>query len=356
VGRFLYFVSAANGSIASFRIDGASGALGSIGERVLTGGARALTSVMDPSGRFLYVARSGGRGGIDVFSIDPSSGALQAVTGSPFDLDRQSDSLSVHPAGRFLLSTRTFNFLIDTFAIDGQSGGLGGSAVQSLSLSVAPTAPVLRPDGRFLYFARGDLGEVRTASFDSASGRLTVSAFMAVPDLVRSLSVDPRGSFLYVTTATPFSSDTLFLYRVDTGTGLPTRVPGAPFAAGFDAAASNFRPDRVTFDPTGRFAYVLDRAGRTGARSRGIFVFPVQSSGLLGPTFLGPFSTPPTEPFLIGDNAAFALDPSGRFAYLTDATSNSISVFLVDATTGAMTVVGTPTPLPSGFGTIVIAP
>jgi len=356
VGRFLYFASAATGSIASFRIEGSTGALSPIEERVLTGGARALGSVADPPGRFLFVARSGGRGGIDVFSIDRVSGALQSVAGSPFDLDHQSDYLTVDSGGRFLLSTRTFNFLIDTFAIDAQTGGLSGSAVQRLDLSIAPTAPVLRPDGRFFYFARGDIGEVRVAALDPASGRLTPGAFVTAPDIVRSLSMDPRGSFLYVATATPFSSDTLFLYRVDTATGLPTRVPGSPFASGFDAAASNFRPDRVTFDPTGRFAYVLDRAGRTGARSRGVFVFPVLSSGLLGPTFIGPFSTPPTEPFLIGDNAALALDPSGRFAYLTDATSNSISTFAVDAVTGSMTRVGLPTPLPSGFGTMVIAP
>lgn len=353
VGRFLYATGGGD-RVAGFRIDNATGRLEPLGETRLTDGARGLSAIADPSGRFLFVARSGGRGGVDVYAIDSSSGALRASVGSPFDLDRQTDSLTVSPSGRFLWSTRTFNLAIDSFPVNAQTGGLGASS--SLSLSVPPTSPALRPDGRFLYFARGDLGEIRMASVDTGAGRLTEGPAIAAPDLVRSMTIDPAGAHLYVTTATAFSSDTLFLYRVDLSSGALARVPGSPFAAGFDAAASNLRPDRVTLDPTGRFAYVQDRPGRTGARSRGVFVFPVQASGLFGPSFLGPFSTPAADPFLIGDNAAFALDPSGRFAYLTDGTTNTISAFTVDATTGGLTAVGTPVPVPAGTGMIVVTP
>lgn len=309
----------------------------------------------DSSGRFLFVSRSGGRGGIDVFAADRTSGSLGLAPGSPFDLDRQADVLIVDPGGRTLRAIRTFNSLIDTFTIDAATGTLSLRTADALFLSVAPTAPVLRPDGRFLYFAAGALAQILTANVESASGRLSEGPILAAPDFVRSLALNPSGSFLYVTTATPFSSNTLFAYRTTQSSGALMPITGSVFAAGFDAASANFRPDAVAFDPVGRFAYILDRAGRTGAHSRGVFVFPVQSTGVLGPGVLGPFSTPATEPFLNGDPVAFVLDPSGRFAYLADATSSTISAFMIDAATGALTASGAPAGAP-GLPLIAIVP
>lgn len=354
-GRFLYAASASSSALRSWSIDATTGRLTAIGETSLAGSARALSLVTDPAGRFLFVSRSGGRGGIDVFAIDRGSGALALANGSPFDLDRQSDILVPDRAGRSLMAVRTFNSLIDTFAIDAATGALSLRPADVLFLTVAPTAPVLRPDGRFLYFAAGAMAEVLTASVDAVSGRLTPGTATGVQDFVRSLAAAPAGSFLYVTTATPFSSNTLFAYRVNQATGGLTPLPGSVFASDFDAAAANFRPDAVAFDPVGRFAYILDRPGRTGARSRGVFVFPVQSTGVLGPLVLGPFSTPAAEPFLIGDPVAFAIDPSGRFAYLADATTSTLSAFTIDATTGGLTASGPPAAAPGLPGTPLLA-
>ena len=300
-GRFLYAASQSGPAIRSWAIDATTGRLTSIGETILAGGARAISMVADPSGRFLFVSRASGRGGIDAFTINRMSGALALVSGSPFDLDRQADALVPDRTGRSLLAIRTFN----------------------------------------IYFAAADLPRVITASIDAA-GRLSPGPTIEVEDTVRSLAVDPAGSILYLTTATPFSSNTLFAYRITQATGTLTPVTGSVFATGFDPAVSNLRPDAVAFDPVGRFAYVLDRAGRTGAHSRGVFAFPVQATGVLGPAFLGPYSTPPTEPFLNGDPVTFVIDPSGRFAYLADATSSTISVFTVDSGTGALGVSGAP--------------
>jgi 6-phosphogluconolactonase (cycloisomerase 2 family) len=290
-----------------------------------------------------------------VFLVNRASGALGLASGSPYDLDRQTDALVVDPGARTLRAIRTFNSTIDTFSIDAATGALSLRTADALFLLVAPTTPVLRPDGRVLYFASGGLARVLTASVDSASGRLSEGPALAAPDFVRSLAVSPSGSILYVTTATPFSSNTLFAYRITQSSGALTPVTGSVFAAGFDAAAANFRPDAVAFDPVGRFAYILDRAGRTGAHSRGVFVFPVQATGVLGPGVLGPFSTPATEPFLNGDPVAFALDPSGRFAYLVDATSSTISAFTIDAATGSLSASGAPVAAP-GSSLIAIVP
>jgi 6-phosphogluconolactonase (cycloisomerase 2 family) len=330
--------------------------LTAIAQTALSDGARALSVGADPMGRFVFVSRASGRGGIDVFAVNRSSGALARNAGATFDLDHQTDALVVDPGGRFLWAIRTFNAAIDTFAVEATSGALSTSSSGTLTLSVAPTAPAVRPDGRVLYFGVADRPLLVAASSDTASGRLTMGAATQVPDIVRSLTVDPSGSYLYVTTTTPFSSDTLFAYGITRGTAGLTRLAESVFATGFDPAAANLRPDLVTFDPLGRFAYLLDRAGRTGAHSRGVFVLPMLSSGLLGPGTLGPFSTPPAWPLLIGDPVAFILDPSGRFAYLADATTNTISAFVVDQTTGGLTASGPPVSVPAGATQMAITP
>ncbi|MEO8361217.1 MAG: beta-propeller fold lactonase family protein [Vicinamibacteria bacterium] len=354
-GKFVYVGSIGSPSIGAYSIDATTGALTPIGQITLSDDSRALSLALDPAGRFLYVARIGNRGGIEAFSINRTTGALSPVPGSPFNLDHQADALLIDPNGRSIRAVRTFNFLIDTFTVDGTSGSLTLQPVSTrLDLDFAPESPVFHPDGKRMYFSAATFSRVEQAAVDASSGTLTRGSATAVPDAVRSLTVDPAGAFLYVTTATAFSSDTLFGYRIG-ASGALTRMPGSVFAVGFDPGANNLRPDKVTFDPTGRFAYVLDRPARTGARSRGVFVFPVQS-GLLGPTALGPYSTPPVPPLLLGDPVALALDPSGRFAFLLDQSASTISSFVVDSSTGSWTASGGAVSAPSNPSFIVVTP
>ena len=355
-GRFAYITNASSGDVSEYAV-ATDGTLTLLGFAKLPGGAVPNALAADPRGRFLFVARAGGRGGIQAYSIDRTSGLLGDAPGSPFDLDHQADFLTPEPRGRLLWATRAFNDVIDVFSIDQATGGLAraeGLAVAPLGF---PKEPALRPDGRFLYVPTFGPVAVLTYATDDATGRLTATGVpVQAPDVVSSIVVDPAGAFLYLTTATPFSSDTTFIYRIDAGTGALARVSGSAFAPGFDFATANLRPDRITFHPSGRFAYVADRPGRTGANSSGFWAFAVQSSGLLGPSAVGPFSTPANPPFLIGDPLALALDPAGRFAYVTDATSNTVAAFAIDARNGALAALGAPVATGQAPMALVIVP
>jgi 6-phosphogluconolactonase len=348
-GRFLYVASPGSAEVWAYAIDAQSGVLTPVTTtRFPSGEAPAVVSA-DPEGRFLWVAMTGGIAGIRGLAIDRSSGVLREMAGSPFNPGRQHDALTPDPSGRFLVATFFFNFALSSFAIEASSGVL-----TELSTAFAPgfpQAPTLHPGGRFLFLRASAPEAIDTYGLDTA-GRLAAASSLRAraPDVVRALAIDPAGTHLYATTATPFSSDTLFLYRLEPSTGALTRVPGSAFAAGFDPEAANFRPDFVTFHPTGRFAYVSDRPGRTGARSLGYWVFPVQSSGILGPTGIGPVTTPDRDP------AAFAVEPSGRFAYATDATANTVSAYAIDAATGALSPVGTSQVTGRSPTSIAIAP
>jgi 6-phosphogluconolactonase len=51
-----------------------------------------------------------------------------------------------------------------------------------------------------------------------------------------------------------------------------------------------------------------------------------------------------------------AVEPSGRFAYVGNVTSNDISVFAIDANTGHLSILGSPVPTGSGPRFIAVGP
>jgi DNA-binding beta-propeller fold protein YncE len=326
----------------------------------LPSGSVPIGITADPQGRFLFVALAGGQGGIQVYAVDRASGLLRDVPGSPFDLGQQITGMVLDAGGHVLWATRQGgdgSNGLDVLTVDSATGALAPMDGASVLTPAAPHAPVLRPDGRFLYIATFDPAAVVTYAVDATTGRVTlIGTPLESPDAVSGLALDPSGSFLYLTTATPFTSDTVFLYRCDSATGGLTRVTGSAFASGFDFATNDLRPAGVLFHPSGRFTFVPDRPGRTGAFSHGFWAFAFQSSGLLGPSAVGPYSTPATAPFLIGDPAGFALDPAGHFAYMTDGTSSSVSAFSIDATTGALTALGPPAAAGQSPAAIVVVP
>jgi 6-phosphogluconolactonase len=113
------------------------------------------------------------------------------------------------------------------------------------------------------------------------------------------------GRFVYVA-----ASDGLFAYGLDS-TGALTPVG--------EWALS---PTAVTADPLGRFLYVTSSAALCAFHIR-------PSTGLLDP--LGCATTPPPSP------GALSMDPLGRFAYRVDTSTDTLSVYAIDADTGALT-------------------
>jgi 6-phosphogluconolactonase len=355
-GRFVYVANQSSHDLSAFAVAG-DGTVRLLGGASLSGVGVPSGMTADPQGRFLFVPLAGGQGGIQAYAVDRTSGLLSDVPGSPFDIGRQVTGMVLDAGGRFLWATRQDGDGLDVLTVDAATGALAPVDGASVVTSGAPHAPVLRADGRFLYIATFGPAAVATYAVDAATGHLTsIGTGVEAPDTVSGLAMDPSGTFLYLTTATPFTSDTVFLYSSSSTTGGLTPVPGSAFAPGFDFATSNLRPAGILFHPSSRFAYVPDRPGRTGAFSHGFWAFTFQGSGLLGPSAVGPYSTASTAPFLIGDPSGFALDPAGRFAYMTDATSSSVSAFSIDLGTGALTALGPPVATGQSPIAIVVVP
>ena len=83
----------------------------------------------------------------------------------------------------------------------------------------------------------------------------------------------------------------------------------------------------VTVDPFGKFAYVTNYWGDDVS----MYTIDAPTGALtsIGAVAAGRFPT------------SIAITPSGRFAYVTNSGSNSVSMYSIDAATGALTLIGT---------------
>jgi 6-phosphogluconolactonase (cycloisomerase 2 family) len=134
----------------------------------------------------------------------------------------------------------------------------------------------------------------------------------------------PAQQFVYVANG---GSDTISAFAVDGSTGALTAIPGSPFAT-----EDQVLP--VSVHPSGRYLYTTRANGllygyrihpATGALTRLASSLP--TGGTVSPHV--------------------ALDPGGVFAYVTNATPSTISVFRIDAVTGELTATAGP-PVPTG--------
>jgi 6-phosphogluconolactonase (cycloisomerase 2 family) len=145
-----------------------------------------------------------------------------------------------------------------------------------------------------------------------------------------SIAIDPVGSFAYVANQT---ARTITAYSIDPTTGALTA--GSPLATGS-------APQSITVGPAAaNFVYAANVT-----TSNYVASYAIASNGALTSQSTAVARSLPV---------AVAVDPSGLFVYVANQNSGNVSVFLVDAATGALTeVTGSPFPAGSGARSIAI--
>jgi uncharacterized protein YjdB len=284
--RFVY--AGNNSTISGFITDQASGGLSPVpNSPTATGGYYgAINIVADPTGRFVY---EGSYYGIYAFRSDPVSGQLTPVTTS-------------YPAYGY------------GYGFNNQSAYHYGLAVH--------------PSGNFLYAALYNSGQVRAYLVDAGNGGLTPSATYTTGTNPSGVALDPTGKFLYAANA---GSSTISAYLVDGASGALTAITGAPFT-------TISVPYSLAVDPSGKHLYVAGSGGLAG--------YTIDStSGVLTAIGGSPFTT----------NCCFyldsvAVDPTGRFLYAANDSSNTVNGYGIDQTGGGLTAI-TGSPYSAGSGT-----
>ena len=236
----------------------------------------------------------------------------------------------------------------------------------SVATGVAPQTIAVAPGGKYLYVVNANnvpdlptqLGSVSTYAVDSDNGALTPvgSPVPAGNDAWRMAIASSGFLFVYNVNGAkndpimaPAGSPTLIEYALDAASGVPSLV-GTVLTFPPTTAETSF-----VVTPDGRFLYVL-----TGSPE---VVPPIPltltayaidpATGSLSP---GATLTPNSNSF------AMAVDPLGRFLYLTNdlgtplLASGMVLPYAIDSTSGALTAIGTGTPVVSNMQDLAADP
>ncbi len=234
--------------------------------------------------RFAYVANLSD-GTISGYTINCGTGALTSM-GAAFTADSGSDGEAVDPSGRFLYVTNCGPF----------------SGTQCLS---------------------GSGNDISAFSIGPTSGALTSIAQYSLKT-ARAVAVEPTGRFAY---ALDRDDGTISAYSINVISGALSLVQSVALGVGTS-------PRSAAIDPSGKFLYIANF---------GVSNFTSTVSAYTIDPVTGFLTAISGSPFAAGVNPiAVAVDPSGRFAYVANNGGGNITAYSINASSGALTQIGTP--------------
>jgi 6-phosphogluconolactonase len=277
-----------------------------------------------------------------------SSGEFQTLLGSPFVAGNGPSSILVHPSNKFLFVSNQTEGTISLFTINPNSGALT-EVLPRTPVGVSPVAMAMDSGGTVLFvanqgshdisvFSIGSNGALSAAGFPTSVGSspsgitLSSTGFLYVPVpnfsaiyvfVVSSGTLTQVGSPFFVsdglaTLAVDPAAKSLFVPNPSTGTvTVLTIQPDGSLAAGPGAFAASTSPVAATTDLTGKYLYVANFGSTT------ISQYTIDSTT----GALTAFSTgTPT----VGTNPTFILpDPNGKFIYVGNQGSSSLTEFII---------------------------
>jgi 6-phosphogluconolactonase len=174
-------------------------------------------------------------------------------------------------------------------------------------------------------FGIGTGPQVYSLAVDAASGQLRPASILATPPanfgVAPATAIDPLGQFAYI-----LSTNGLYGYTIDAHLGTLTAIPGSPFAT-----STTTNTEGVAIDPTGQLVLVTSsRAAAAGTNF--VTAYTLGTGGVLTPAPGGP-SPAGALP------GPIAVDPSSTFVYVGNEDGNSISAYILNHSTGALTPV-----------------
>jgi 6-phosphogluconolactonase len=338
-GYYAYTANQGSHNVSAFKINTATGALTSVAGYTFAGDDSPESIAFDPTGKFAYIASSkyDRSGYVSAFTINASTGALTPVAGSPFAAGIGAISIVVDPSGKFAYVANDFTNdewmadYVSAFIINASTGALTPVPGSPFATELGSHSVVVDPSGKFAYVANMNSGNISAFTINASTGALTPvpgSPFDTVDEnpysAPTSVAVDPSGKFVYVANQI---AQFISAFTINASTGELMAVPGSPFAAGVG-------PVSVAVDPSGKFVYVADTSHAT------VSAFIINAAtGMLTAVAGSPFAAGHSGP------RAVAVDPSGKFVYVANRstsdkpTDGCVSAFTINASTGALTAV-----------------
>lgn len=326
-GKFAYVTNSGSDNVSTYVIN-TDGTLTFKG--TIAAGGNPASVAVDPSDKFAYVANYGD-GSVSMYRINAdglltSIGTIKQATGG-------TASVTVHPSGKFAYVTNFGSDIVSgpvsTYAIN-TDGSFTFNA--TIAAEMDPASVAVDRSGKFAYVAnRGggwdnDPGSLSMYTIDTTTGALSLNGTLSPTTWVNPsvVVVDPSGRFAYL------GSIPVSMYSIDTTTGKLTAM-GTVDAGGLVTS--------LAVHPSGNFAYATANCTGFGGICNPDVSPPHVSVYMLNAAtgVLASNGTAPTE----RSPRSIAIDPSGKFAYVANYDSHSISMYTIDAVTGTLTLIGT---------------
>ena len=331
---FVYVSNAADGTISSYKLNPFDGAMEVLA--TTPAGKSVMPLAVSPDKRYLYASIRSQPFSVASYSIDAKSGALTqlSTTGLPDSMAY----ISTDRTGRYLFGASYGGDVISVNPI-GLNGQAIGTVTQVVKTGRMAHAILPSPSNRFVYASNLGSGQLLQFTFDESNGLLKANtpAFalpMGNPG-TRHFVFSPNGKFVY---ASNELLGTVSTYAFDNATGLLSlveSVPGVPASLGLkdgvifppgspaDSTPRIWAAD-LHITPNGKFVYMSERISST------ISAFGVDATtGKL--IFLG--STPVEK-----QPRGFNIDSDGKYVVVTGEKSPEIGVYAIGQTDGTLTL------------------
>jgi|CZKD01.1.fsa_nt_gi 6-phosphogluconolactonase len=325
--KSVYVSNPSSNNISAYSIAHSTGALTPIAGSPFATGPFPWAISSDAGGRYLFTGNQGNLT-VSAFTVDATTGALTPAPRSPFPVGSEPISVAVDNGAHYVYVCNNIDNTISGFSLS-PSGSL--TSLPGFPISTAPYTDVLTltidPRGKFLYIVAGTSNAVVAYAIDAGTGSLTLVGSFPTGTFPNSVSVDPTGRYLLVSNAL---SSNVYAYSIDGALGTLTQT-----AVSSSSGLGN--PYAVAADPSGKRAYVGN-----GLPS------DIVGFGLNPKT--GALKELPTSPYR-GVSAPYSLsfDLSGSFLYVANDSGSSVSGYSVNRTSGALTPVpGSPFATASG--------
>jgi 6-phosphogluconolactonase len=210
-------------TVVAFDADSADGTLSQSMAAGAQGSAGTIGLTIDPTGHFLYLpdegnTHTGETAAVERFAIDQTTGALSLAGTDP----AATWPATFDPVSRFAYTVDPATGGIQTFAVDAHTGALTTTGTSV----TAPGLSSLRVDVAGTFVFGPCTGGLCAFSLDMTSGLPTAVPGGPFAPATGSapLAVDPGGRFLFA-----LCSPAVCVYKPDPVSGVPTQVPGSPF-------------------------------------------------------------------------------------------------------------------------------
>jgi 6-phosphogluconolactonase (cycloisomerase 2 family)/uncharacterized caspase-like protein len=181
---------------------------------------------------------------------------------------------------------------------------------------------------RFLYVTNNGSNSVSAYSMNPSTGALAAvtDSLFPVGTSPIGIAADPTGTHLYVANT---YGDNVSAFTINPSTGALKELSGSPFAGATG-------PEGIAIDPSGKFLYASNNNSATWDLGRKEWISGSAINSTTGAIALGSFIAAGTRP------RGIVVDPKGRFLYVTNSGSDSVSAFTIDPRNGALKTNGSP--------------